>query len=181
MFDIIAQQSLPTILSNITPDTLADTLAAMSFLEENDEYADFASGNQVIDASLSDDEDMGPEAVSDTTVEDDAVPQPLSFSSHFLSNIKSQIVKEIDNHGQPQCYRNGDFFIRAKHPCFALQKAGARGFEPDVLYTRDVFVWLPELLVTNDTVFKCHCGKKLSKNGMNYNTSQYYSQFLFRF
>jgi hypothetical protein len=150
----------------------------MSFLEENDENGEIASGDKPLGTSLFDNDDDDETTVDNSDSADGALaeeesvsPQPHSFSSQYLSRVKAVILKDIEDHGRPRCYKNGDFFIRAKHPCFALQHAGAKGFAPEVLYERDVFVWLPDLLVAKGTSFYCHCGKKMSKNGMDLNIS----------
>lgn len=96
-------------------------------------------------------------------------PKPASSSARFLANIKDTLVEEIEKYGQPLCYKNGDFFIRAPHPCFVLRRAQAMGFSPEKLYHRDVFVWLPDLLVPQMR-FYCKCGMILSKNGTSHLT-----------
>ena len=50
---LASPQLTPTTIS---PDDLATILADFSFLEENDEHTDIASGDRFIDTSLSDDE-----------------------------------------------------------------------------------------------------------------------------
>jgi hypothetical protein len=153
--------------TTISPDDLATILADFSFLEEDDEQADIASGDRFIDTSLSDDEAADHPIGSDTdmTEEESIKLKPNSFINKYLESLQTTVIEEIWLHGEPLCYRNGDFVIRTPHPFFALRNANATGYGPEVLYRRDVFVWFPDLLMPQ-TRLRCECGMRLSKNGM---------------
>jgi len=165
LLDLLASPQLtPTVIS---PDDLATIFADFAFLEENDEHADIASGDRFIDTSLSDDEaaDHPIGSNADTTEEESVELKPNSFINKYLERLQTTVIEEIRLHGEPLCYRNGDFVIRTPHPFFALRNANATGYGPEVLYRRDVFVWFPDLL-TPQTRLRCECGMRLSKNGM---------------
>ncbi|KAJ7797062.1 hypothetical protein B0H14DRAFT_3887296 [Mycena olivaceomarginata] len=88
-----------------------------------------------------------------------------SVLSNFLEYVKEQLQLEIDIHKRPLCYLRGDFYWRPPHPVFSLQREF--GTNPDMVYWRDVFVWLPHLLPGAPERFKCSCGLPLSRKGFN--------------
>ena len=152
--------------TTISPDNLTTILADFSFLEENDEHADIAYGDCLIDTSLSDNEaaDHPIGSNADMTEEESIELKSNSFINKYLESLQTTVIKEIWLHGEPLCYRNGDFVIHTPHPFFALRNANATGYGPEVLYQWDVFVWFPDLLT--QTRLCCECGMRLSKNGM---------------
>ncbi|KAF9037406.1 hypothetical protein BDZ89DRAFT_1011046 [Hymenopellis radicata] len=164
-----AQSFFPSQNANsgsILRDTLSQLNANLAFVNDNDEHADIASGGAEIDDTLLDEillegDDLLPEEDSD--------PPPQSLIHQYLRSVKQRIVTEIEKHGQPSCYKDGDFYHRPRHPVFALQSSVTTEFTPDVLYERDVFVWLPHLLPGHPDTFKCECGMHLSKHGYNEN------------
>jgi hypothetical protein len=150
---------------------LATISSHLDFIRDNDEHADIASGDRDIDDSMLDPDpeqdgtDSADANASAAAAEDKAgEPKPTSSTARFLANIKANLMDEIEKYGQPLCYKNNDFVIRAPHPCFALRRTQAMGFSPEKLYHRNVFVWLPDLLVPQRK-FYCKCGEVLSKNG----------------
>lgn len=140
----------------------------LQYVVENDEYADIAAGDQVIDDSLAD-------SVSDNAESNAAAAEAETQSSHpakksavhnYLKEVHEQLQREEAKHGKPSCYRRGDFFYRPPHAVFSLQKIkDTTGLDPSALYSRDVFVWLPHLLPGHPDQFKCTCGLGLSRNG----------------
>ena len=145
---LASSQLSPTTIS---PDDLATILAAFSFLEENDGHADIASGERLIDTSLSNDEaaDHLIGSNADVTEEESIELKPNSFINKHLESLQTTIIKEIQLHGEPLCYRNGDFIIHTPHPFFALWNTNATGYGPEVLYQQDVFVWFPSTHTSN--------------------------------
>jgi len=143
--------------------------AELSFIEDNNEHGEIASGFTQIDTSLVDelipdaDIDNPSAAQAEAEASDPAVESSLQ---QFLSAAKRRIVKEIEKYGQPLCYKQGSFFEYAVHPVFAVKKAAAIGLTPNRLYHRDIFLWLPHLLPGHPDKFKCTCGMYLSKHGM---------------
>ncbi|KAF9020332.1 hypothetical protein BDZ89DRAFT_1203851 [Hymenopellis radicata] len=87
------------------------------------------------------------------------------FLNSTLTRSSVESSRKSKKHGKPQCYADGQLFDRPPHPIFALDKAGAVDFSPDPLYHRHILVWLPHLLPHCPAVFKCTCGKTLSKHG----------------
>ncbi|KAJ7572428.1 hypothetical protein C8J56DRAFT_759951, partial [Mycena floridula] len=81
-----------------------------------------------------------------------------------LDKIKSQITR----HSQPDCYRDGTFWIRPRDAVFALNAAKVHedGVNPNELYQLPIFVWFPDMLPDTPDTFLCSCGHYLSRNGM---------------
>jgi len=115
-----------------------------------------------------------PEDLPSTDNSDTQDSQEESVIHQYLQATLAKIKNQIKAHKQPDCYINGDFFIRPKHAVFALHDATVHGLQPNHLCYRDVFVWLPQCLPGAPSSFKCTCDKKLSKNGkFKYNTVTY--------
>jgi hypothetical protein len=57
----------------------------------------------------------------------------------------AQIIKDTDGPGKPRpnCYKNGELWIRPIDPVFALEQVGTQGLTPVDLYLLPIFVWLP--------------------------------------
>ncbi|KAF9052488.1 hypothetical protein BDZ89DRAFT_1032535 [Hymenopellis radicata] len=164
-----AQSFFPSQNANsgsILRDTLSQLNAGLAFVNDNDEHADIASGGAEIDDTLLDEILLEGD---DILPEEDSDPPPQSLIHQYLRSVKQRIVTEIEKHGQPSCYEDGDFYHRPRHPVFALQSSATTEFTPDVLYERDVFVWLPHLLPGHPDTFRCECGMHLSKHGYNEN------------
>lgn len=141
----------------------------LQFIEENDEFADIAAGDRVIDESLIDEvldnADTSAEATQAETSSSEA--KPFSVLSMQLLHVKERLLHEIATHGRPLCYLRGDFYDRPAHPVFALQHGmETSGLDATKLYWRDVFVWLPYLLPGCPDTFKCQCTKPLKRKGM---------------
>lgn len=137
-------------------------------LDENDPDGDIASGDRIIEDGLFDggDEDNAEADASTASAETKAAePKPQSILRQWLASVKDTVMKEIIAHDMPLCYLNGDFWIRPRHPAFALRHAATVKYSPRELYHRDVFLWLP-MHLSPETTFYCTCGLKLTKNGM---------------
>ena len=139
----------------------------LAYINDHDEFLDVASGNGVVEDSLSNEilEPTNDPAI-DAEAESQASEAREQSSVHrHLSAALKQIKKEIKAHGWPESYRRGDFFYRPKHAVFALHDAAVTGLQPDHLCARDIFLWLPACLPGAPDSFKCTCGGRLSKNG----------------
>lgn len=165
--------SVPMTSSTLLPGTISNHAltqlnAELAFIEENSEHGDIAAGFTQIDDTLVD--EFHPDLDVDTSAAqyEAETPEPTvdSLIHQFLSAAKRRIVKEIEKHGQPLCYKNGSFFEYAIHPIFALKRVGVTGLTPNQLYHRDIFLWLPHLLPGHPDKFKCSCGQYLSRHGM---------------
>ncbi|KAJ7772000.1 hypothetical protein DFH07DRAFT_937710 [Mycena maculata] len=143
----------------------------LEYIDENDEHADIASGDRVINDSLIND-------VLDTTETNVATAEAETRSSEAkkdsvlqkqFTSLRDRLSTEIKQYGSPLCYRRGDFYDRAPHPVFALHRGtGSQGgLDPTELYARDVFIWIPNLLPGAPNRFKCTCGKPLGRHGWN--------------
>lgn len=152
----------PALLSHLTATEYAQLTDQINFVENHDEHADIASGSHVIDESIADEILDLPEELPSA---DNSEAQQDSAICQYLSSTLHEIKKQISKHKRPDCYSQGDFYIRPKHPVFALHDAAVGGFRPDHLCHRDIFVWLPAYLPCAPRVFKCMCNKALSKNG----------------
>ncbi|KAJ7199194.1 hypothetical protein GGX14DRAFT_401499 [Mycena pura] len=158
----------PTHITNSAYDTLNDNL---TFIQENDEFADIASGETVVPESMFDDipEDTADNAKVAEQETEASVPQNESILKAYLGDTLARIQREIKKHGQPLCYARGDLFDRPPHPLFAVRDATKHGFKPDVFCHMDIFLWLPLLLPGAPDAFKCDCGHALPlvKKGWN--------------
>ena len=139
----------------------------LAFIRDHDEHADIATGTHHIDDSLSDEileltEDAA--AAAELETESSEVQTESAIHQHLHAALRD-IKKQIDLHGQPDCYRRGDFFHRTKHTVFILHDAALNGLQPDRLCARDIFVWLPPFLPGAPDYFKCTCGSHLTKHG----------------
>ncbi|KAJ7461210.1 hypothetical protein FB451DRAFT_1498462 [Mycena latifolia] len=89
-------------------------------------------------------------------------PVPEGVVKQFLENTRKAVEKQIDLHGQPDCYRvNQTFWITPPNRWFALQKpkSTSTAVGPELLYHPRVFVWVPDTLLPADFVFRCPtCG-----------------------
>lgn len=141
----------------------------LDFIEEHDEHGDIAAGNTFVDASLLDEfsDPAGDAGVAEAeTKASEAVKK--SVISKQLVAVKDRLIAEITQFEKPLCYLRGDFYDRPWHPVFAVQDdMKHKGLDPERLYQRDVFVWLPHLLPGAPSKFRCACGMHLSRNGMS--------------
>ncbi|KAF9001636.1 hypothetical protein BDZ89DRAFT_1050403 [Hymenopellis radicata] len=131
----------------------------------------------VEDSLFDEDEDDDPldttqEQIDRESEEDEVKDGVLQL---FLLGILKSLKSEIASTGQPRCYESGTFWIRPKDPSFALysslRSTGNTAVSANVLYHRDVFIWLPQLLPGCPNSFVCECGaaKPLNLNGYNDN------------
>ncbi|KAJ7686749.1 hypothetical protein B0H14DRAFT_3176815 [Mycena olivaceomarginata] len=157
--------------SHISPAEFAQVNQELNYVDENDEHADIASGDRIINDSLVD-------AVLETTETNSATAEAETGASEAgidsvlqkqFAILKDRLSKEIKKYGSPLCYRRGDFYDRPMHAIFALHRSmgSNHGLDPSELYARDVFIWIPNLLPGAPDRFKCTCGKPLSRNGFN--------------
>lgn len=80
----------------------------------------------------------------------------------YLTQVKAQVISQMNNYGSPECYRQGSFRIVPKDPFFAMQKLTGSTIKPQSLYHPEVFIWLPHLLcpMENWCCPNPKCGKK---------------------
>jgi hypothetical protein len=149
----------------MSADNLARLNEALTYIAENDEHADIASGEAEIDESLVEAVPEGGKGDAETETQSSKAATN-SVLSIFLKYVKEQLQLEIDIHKRPLCYLRRDFYWRPPHPVFSLQREF--GTNPDIVYWRDVFVWLPHLLPGAPERFKCSCNLPLSLKGMIY-------------
>ncbi|KAJ7594711.1 hypothetical protein C8J56DRAFT_446650 [Mycena floridula] len=88
----------------------------------------------------------------------------------YLEAVLEKIKNQIKLHSQPDCYRDGTFWIRPRDPVFALNasRKGEHGLSPVELYHLPVFVWFPDMLPDAPDSLVCSCGHKLIRNGYNH-------------
>ncbi|KAJ7929791.1 hypothetical protein B0H13DRAFT_2537803 [Mycena leptocephala] len=136
---------------------------------ENNEHADIAAGDQIIDESLVNEALSHTEPSAETLEAETQSTEPIVNSGLHdqLVSVKARLETEIRLHGKPLCYTRGYFFDRPPHPVFALNEAMKSRLDPAKLYQRQVFVWLPHLLPGSPDHFRCTCGQVLSRNGFN--------------
>lgn len=66
----------------------------------------------------------------------------------YVKIVLGRIKEEIDGGRKPRCYREGQMWIRSPDPIFTkLKPTEDGGFSPEAFYARDIFVWLPDLLM----------------------------------
>ncbi|KAJ7734018.1 hypothetical protein DFH07DRAFT_944774 [Mycena maculata] len=157
------------------PDPLQISLNAFSelndqlnYIQDHDEHADIASGDQIIDESLVDDVTDNAESNAQVAEAETRSSQPIkdSIIHKQLVALQQRLMREETQHGAPDCYHRGDFYDRPPHPVFALRDSKTTtGLDPSQLYLRDVFIWLPHLLPGCPDRLKCTRGQPLSKNG----------------
>jgi hypothetical protein len=129
-------------------DSWAQFNSELQFVAENDEHADIAAGDQIIDESLVNEALSHTEPSAETLEAETQSTEPIvnSVLHDQLVSVKARLETEIKLHGKPLCYKRGDFFDRPPHPVFALNEAMKSRLDPAKLYQRQVFVWLPHLL-----------------------------------
>ncbi|KAJ7789272.1 hypothetical protein B0H14DRAFT_3162135 [Mycena olivaceomarginata] len=100
-------------------------------------HANIAAGNTVIDESLVNEALDSMEPSSEALVAETQVVDKSELHKQLVL-MKQEIVQEIDSHGQPLCYLQGDFFHRPRHPVFALHNSVIIGLDPTQLYLHRV-------------------------------------------
>ncbi|KAF8146564.1 hypothetical protein K438DRAFT_1944507 [Mycena galopus ATCC 62051] len=148
----IASTTLRARAQPISEGDLAQLNEELAYIEENDEHADIAAGDRLIDESLVEDSPEKDEENLDA--EEAAFCDEESVISKQLHATKTRIADEIKAHEQPLCYQGGDFYDRPPHPVFAL----GRSLDLTTVYHRKIFVWLPNFLPGHPDHFKCTCG-----------------------
>jgi chaperonin cofactor prefoldin len=145
----------------ISESSLAQLNDELAYIEENDEHGDIAAGDHLIDESLVEDPLENDE--ENLNAEEAAFCDEESVISEQLRDTKERLTDEIKAHGQPLCYKWGDFYNRPSHPVFAL----GHGLDPTVVYHHKIFVWLPNYLPSHPDRFKCTCGNPLCRKGLS--------------
>ncbi|KAF5382845.1 hypothetical protein D9757_007324 [Collybiopsis confluens] len=156
----------PASLSHLTAAEYTHLSSEINFIQNHDEHADIASGFQDTQEGLADETLESPDNFASAAQREAQSSEPIVNSAlqQYLVATLERLGKQIKKHGQPDCYRRGDFIIRPKHAIFILHDAARTGLASDYLCHRDIFVWLPALLPGAPEAFKCTCGKRLSKN-----------------
>lgn len=91
---------------------------------------------------------------------------PSMQNDPYLEEKLNQIESQIDAAGIPDVYKAGQFLVRPQQPVFAL----LQNKQPDTLYQRDIFVWLPHLLLPKGEKFCCYkCEKPVQNSGYAHN------------
>ena len=150
--------------TRIPADAFAQINQQFNYITENDEHADIATGDTIIDESLVD-EVMDSIQMADAEINSSEAVKD-SVLQKQLTSAKDRIIEEIEEHGMPKCYHRGDLFDRPPSAIFALQFGMKKSsLDPAMLYERDVCVWIPHLLPGHPDKFNCACGNYLSRNG----------------
>ncbi|KAJ6505608.1 hypothetical protein DFH09DRAFT_1289251 [Mycena vulgaris] len=125
-------------------------------------------GDDDVGAALLDDEADGGDEDNEgnlDTEQKNAEAAVDSVNDQWLATTLEKVQKEIDNHGQPRVYREGQLWIYPKDPIFALREAASTGvYSPDALYLLPIFLWLPDYLPGHPDRFHCECGEALNKH-----------------
>jgi hypothetical protein len=125
---------------------------------------------RIFDESLGDTEGENDDSANAELAQaetEEAEVKALSANHQWLKANLDQIIKDTEGPGKPRpnCYKNGELWIRPIDPIFALEQAGTRGLTPADLYLLPIFVWLPFCLPGHPDTFKCECGVKLIRHG----------------
>ncbi|KAJ7440470.1 hypothetical protein B0H11DRAFT_2353133 [Mycena galericulata] len=127
------------IRSRISPAEFDQLPEQLQFIDENDEYADIASGDKVINDSLVDAilEASGTDPTTEQVDNNSSEAVNDSVLQNQFTKLRAKLSREITKYGQPLCYRRGDFYDRPPHPVFALHRStGSKdGLDPTKLYT----------------------------------------------
>ncbi|KAJ7663647.1 hypothetical protein B0H14DRAFT_2658726 [Mycena olivaceomarginata] len=124
--------------SHISPVEFAQVNQELNYVNENDEHADIASSDRIINNSLVD-------AVLETTETNSATAEAETGASEAgidsvlqkqFAILKDRLSKEIKKYGSPLCYRRGDFYDWPMHTVFALHRSmgSNHGLYPSELY-----------------------------------------------
>ncbi|KAL0566774.1 hypothetical protein V5O48_015230 [Marasmius crinis-equi] len=151
-------------------DGLERLAREMREVSEHDEFADIrVEAGRVIDESIENDDEDSMEANAKAAKEETDATEVVEHTviHRYLLNYRNQLQQEIQDNGQPQCYAEGQFFTRPRHPVFALHENARTSFTPDSLCFRPIFLWHPQHLPGRPENYKCVCGKHLTMNGYN--------------
>ena len=66
--------------------------------------------------------------------------KPAKVIEPYLTKVRDRLKKDIEKFGEPQCYRDGSFWVLLPSPFFVMDNK--LRFEPSDLYLTRVFVWL---------------------------------------
>lgn len=150
----LGTERLPTIPDIVPPVISSPDVVPARIMESISNATPQYESN--IGSELDDDDD-------DRLAED--TPAPEGVVQNYLDRIQKEVHAQIEGDGkQPDCYRNGTFWICPRDNWFALDKDKD---SPDMLYYPRVFVWVPSVLVSKDFEFTCvFCGKdKMGQSG----------------
>ncbi len=66
----------------------------------------------------------------------------------YMRNVLCEVKQHVEAGTPPLCYKNSTFWMRPTDPVFALRNSlcTTRRFDLHVLYSRSVFVWIPQHL-----------------------------------
>nr|GAT45620.1 predicted protein [Mycena chlorophos] len=158
--------------AHLTNADYANLTRNLTFIQENDEFADIMAGDTINGESMF--EDLAPADGDDSAniaaqETEASAPQPDSASHTHLKKALKRIKREIKKYGEPLCYIRGDLYDRPRHALFAVRDAAKTGFAPAPFCLMDIFVWLPALLPGAPESFKCDCARRLplTKHGWN--------------
>lgn len=142
-----------------------DLAAAAAFEDEPQDLSEHIFDESLGDTEAENDDSANAEWAQTETEE--AEVQALSANHQWLKANLAKIIKETDGPGKPRpnCYINGELWIRPIDSVFALEQAGTSGLTPADLYLPPIFVWLPFCLPGHPEAFKCECGMKLIRHG----------------
>ncbi|KAJ7066294.1 hypothetical protein C8F01DRAFT_1228372 [Mycena amicta] len=173
--------------ADLAPDTPNSAAAAVARLHIDMQTAAPSEpiNERVLDESIEDsgDDDVGAALLDDEvdggdeddegnldTEQQSAEAAANSVNDQWLATTLEKVQKEIQTHGQPRVYREGQLWIYPKDPIFALQEAATTGvYSPDTLYLLPIFLWLPDYLPGHPDRFYCECGEALNKHSYNTN------------
>ncbi|KAJ6593172.1 hypothetical protein B0H19DRAFT_1055800 [Mycena capillaripes] len=160
--------ALPSASHGISLQEFSQLSADLNYIEDNDEHADIAAGDRMIDDSLVDDIlESTEEKTGSLEAETQATEAGKNSKLHeYLKSVKDRIVAEEAKSGKIECYSRGEFYIRPSHPIFTLRDTKDTGLKPDHLYNCKVFVWVPDQLPGCPDTFKCTCSMPLVQNVM---------------
>ncbi|KAJ7509153.1 hypothetical protein B0H11DRAFT_1901300 [Mycena galericulata] len=112
-----------TSFQNMSTDEFAQLNQDLTFIEENDEHAYIASGDNLIDSSLAEEvsanDDFATGVVEAETQSTEALDKSALHKQ--LLAMKDRLSEEEETFGKPLCYLRGDFYDRPPHPSFGAK------------------------------------------------------------
>jgi hypothetical protein len=138
-----------------------DLAATAAFEDEPQDPSKHIFDESLGDAEAENNDSANAELAQTETEE--AEVKALSANHQWLKANLAKIIKETDGPGKPRpnCYKNGELWIRPIDPVFALEQAGTSGLMLVDLYLLPIFVWLPFCLPGHPEAFKCECDMKI--------------------
>ncbi|KAJ7626726.1 hypothetical protein B0H17DRAFT_1150936 [Mycena rosella] len=104
--------------SQISPAEFDQLAHQLKFIDENDEYAEIASGDKVINDSLVDAilEASGTNLTTEPVESSSSEAVNNSVLQNQFAELRAKLSHEITEYGWPLCYCRGDFYERPPHP-----------------------------------------------------------------